>query len=159
LPEARDSAARPSAPPSKSQAHRAEFDGPVQGATDGDAPRDTPPGEDDPDRLPISGWVLDQLGEPVEAIAVQATMLASSNESTALATVQTTTTDGDGYFELQSLAVGDWQLRTAARTGLDTANTVVRAWGRFRRPRRTRGREDAHSGRRHCHGRDRTASP
>jgi hypothetical protein len=97
-----------------------------------DAQSDDPLDEEAP-LLVISGWVLDESGEPVSGIGVSASLkhlLQAPDEDEPMAghaRDQAAQTDADGFFEFGNLADGAYQIRSQATERYPTATSVVRA--------------------------------
>jgi protocatechuate 3,4-dioxygenase beta subunit len=85
--------------------------------------------DDDPLLLPISGWVLDQSGEPVPGIGVSASSrrLAQGGESGGhgLETHEALS-DAQGYFAFANLPDGEYLLQTEATDLYSSATSIVR---------------------------------
>jgi protocatechuate 3,4-dioxygenase beta subunit len=86
--------------------------------------------DDDPVRLPIAGWVLDQAGEPVADIGVTASSrrLAQDGDTSGPGgeTVEAQT-DAEGYFVFGDLPDGEYLLQTEATDLYDSETSMVRA--------------------------------
>jgi protocatechuate 3,4-dioxygenase beta subunit len=94
-----------------------------------DAQSDDEP-EDDPVLLPISGWVFDQDGAPVNQIEVAATArrLAEGRDAAGFGgRAESALTDKEGYFAFEELPDGEYLLETEATDDYDSARTMVRS--------------------------------
>lgn len=85
--------------------------------------------DDDPVLLPISGWVLDQAGEPVADIGVSASSRRLAQDGGASqpgGAANETLTDAEGYFVFGELPDGEYLLQTESTDLYDSATSVVR---------------------------------
>lgn len=85
--------------------------------------------EDDPVLLPISGWVLDQDGEPVADIGVTASsrrLAQDGNTSGPGGVTDEVLTDAEGYFGFGDLPDGEYLLQTESTDLYDSATSTVR---------------------------------
>ena len=85
--------------------------------------------DDDPVLLPISGWVLDQDGEPVADIGVTASSrrLAQDDDTSGPGGVtDVVPTDKEGYFGFGDLPDGEYLLQTESTDLYDSATSTVR---------------------------------
>jgi protocatechuate 3,4-dioxygenase beta subunit len=85
--------------------------------------------DDDPVRLPISGWVLDQAGEPVADIGVTASArrLAQDGQTSGHGgETDDALTDTEGYFAFGELPDGEYLLQTESTDLYGSATSIVR---------------------------------
>jgi protocatechuate 3,4-dioxygenase beta subunit len=85
--------------------------------------------DDDPVRLPISGWVLDQSGEPVADIEVTASARRLAQDGQASSPggqTDSILTDPGGYFTFGELPDGEYLLQTEKTDLYSPASSVVR---------------------------------
>ena len=85
--------------------------------------------DDDPVLLPISGWVLDQAGEPVADIELTASArrLAQDGRTSGPGGESTDAlTDAEGYFAFRDLPDGEYLLQTEKTDLYNPASSVVR---------------------------------
>jgi protocatechuate 3,4-dioxygenase beta subunit len=85
--------------------------------------------DDDTVLLPISGWVLDQDGEPVAAIAVTAStrrLARDGKTSGPGGEAEEALTDAEGYFIFADLPDGEYLLQTESTDLFGSATSVVR---------------------------------
>lgn len=88
-----------------------------------------PPIDDEPVVLPISGWVLDQAGEPVANIEVTASArrLAQDGHTSGLGGgTGDALTDAAGYFAFENLPDGEYLLQTEMTDQYSSAHSIVR---------------------------------
>lgn len=88
-----------------------------------------PESDEEPQLLPISGWVFDQDSEPVAGINVTASArrLAQTSSADSLDDkVKTSQTDNSGYFAFVNLPDGEYLLKTEASEVFTSVSSTVR---------------------------------
>lgn len=81
----------------------------------------------EPNRLPITGWVHDQAGEPVGNATVSATARRVAGDGgTGADGTRSALTGPDGYFAFENLLEGEYLLRVEATEAYEAARTIVR---------------------------------